>query len=124
MKYGKTWLELSNMEKTDASENQRIEFLCEKIDKLEAILNWNIEVVKCSIISNQRHDRLREETILNTLIKTFTAIKQQLPNFESSQLKEDCTLASKTFSEKSKKLQELDAKERNELEEIGKHLFD
>lgn len=122
MKIGKTWLELSNMEKTD--ENQRIEFLCEKIDKLEAILNWNIEVVKCSIISNQRHDLLREETILNTLIKTFTAIKQQLPNFESSQLKEDCTLASKTLSEKSKKLQELDAKERNELEEIGKHLFE
>jgi copper chaperone CopZ len=120
MEFSTTWEKLSELERT---EDQKIKFLCESIDRLEAALLWNIEIVNFRVRSNQQHQHLRNKNTLDMLTKCFNAVKRQIPNVKDSQLNADLDAISTTFQEKVTALRESDTKELDALEKIAARIY-
>jgi hypothetical protein len=90
-------------------------FLCERVDQLEEKLKCAMDLVMHNTLSNQRHQHMRENLMMSTIEIKLNAIMDQLPNLDNAELKKTLTLNAEAFLEKSKELQDEDAKERNRL---------
>lgn len=64
----------------------------------------NMDLIRYSIRSNQKHQHLREKYILESIEVKFDAIIEQLPNLDKDKLKENLAMLKNKFEEAEKEL--------------------